>query len=219
MPKDMIDQVEKKAEDSFYADFRDWFEREDIGKAIKSAGAKTELWLQTNLQSINAEGKVLVEPWFDKTAFMADLPNEMAEGERHYTLDIKAYEHGMGYFLRCLSDLDVYDIELEKGKELVFLRSAELHTWLRYMVRNSWVKTRINLKEFADTGDSHWTTPPSHARQKLRTAASLGVAIVEQPRGPRSYSIKAGPVAKTFYEEVWYPITKKFRKDIKKWRE
>lgn len=219
MPKDMIGQVEEQTEDPFFAEFRDWFEREDIRNAIKTAGSDTKSWLLTNLQSINSDGKVIVEPWFNRVAFMAELPNKMAEGERHYTLDIKAYEHGVGYFLRRLNNLDVYDIELDKGVELVFLRSAELNAWLRYLVRNSWVNKSINLKEFRDTGDFHWTTPQSHARKKLQMAAALGVAIVKNPKGLRSYSIEAGPVAKTFYEDVWYPITTELRADIKKWSE
>lgn len=204
-------------EDPFYKTYREWFSREEILPAIDRAGRETFEWLKENHHGINAEGVEVVEPWFDMAAFGAPLPNEMAEGERHYTLDIKAYEHGIGYFLKRLCELDVYDIDYEAGAELIFLRSAELNAWLRYLVRNSWVKRSINLKGFKDSGDFHWKSPSSHARKKLRNAVELGIASVDQPSGPHSYSITAGPVAKVIYENVWYPITKEFRGNITEW--
>lgn len=204
-------------EDPFYKTFRDWFANEAVLQAIEQAALETLEWLRGNQYSIYADGRQVVEPWFDKTAFGAPLPNEMAEGERHYTLEIKAYEHGVGYFLKRLSELEVYDIDYEKGAELVFIRSAELNAWLRYLVRNSWAGISLNLKGFKDAGDFSPNAPSAHARKKLQNASALGIALVEQPNGPQSYSITAGPVAKVFYENVWYPITTELRSNIAKW--
>lgn len=204
-------------EDPFYKAFREWFSDEKIMQTIKQAGRETLNWLKENQHSIYADGREVVEPWFDEDAFGSPLPNEMAEDERHYTLEIKVYEHGIGHFLKRLNELEVYDIDYEKGADLVFIRSAELYSWWRYLSRNSWAGISINLKEFKDTGDFAPNSPASHARKKLQQAAALGMATIEQPKGPQSYSITAGPVAKLFYETVWFPTKKDLRKKITKW--
>lgn len=195
--------------------YRTWFSRTDTLVAIDLAAQETVEWLVENKHSIDADGRHIVEPWFDNDAFSAPLLNEMSEWERHHTLEIKAHEHGIGYFLLRLDKHNVLDCIYQKS--LVFLRSAELYSWMRYLVRMSWKNESINLKQFRDSGDFGCNTPQAHAKSKLLRAAELGVALVDRSVKPNSYAISAGPIGKIFYESVWYTVVKDRRNNIKKW--
>lgn len=209
--------VMEPPEVTFFEQKEAYFSDPEVLEQISSAVQETVEWLLNNKQSIEADGMTNEgKPWFDREAYGAPLPNKMAEKERHYTLDSQAYEHGIAKFAMALSNRNVIKIGWDDPKDIVFLRSGEVEGWFHVLVRYSWKNIPMNLAHFRDTGDYHPGTPQSHAKSKLEALATLGFANVQKKKG---FVITAGPVAKSFYEEVWYPVTDEFKGEIRKWSE
>lgn len=214
MPKDLVPS--RGAPDTFSVNAAR-FARQETLDDIRAAAEQAVEWLRQNKASIDAYGLTNErKPWFDEDAYGAPLPHKMAEKERHCTLDAQVYEHGIAKFAFALSECGVIDLDPDDPKALVLLRSGEVEGWFHVLVRYSWKNISMNLEEFKNTGDYHPGTPQSHAKSKLEALSELGFVVVTKKK---SFDIKAGPVAKTFYEDVWYPISEEFQTKICKWRE
>lgn len=229
MPKDIILPGRKRNTFELNADR---FATADAQHAIGDAVEETTRWLRRNYASIDAHGTPDEgKPWFDESGFAAPYPvirghtdcaaipcaacrqrGRMAEKERHSTLDAKVYEHGVAKFAYALGERGLLDFDRDDPRTLVFLRSGEVEGWFHVLVRYSWRGIAMDLEEFRDTGDYNPNTPQAHAKPKLIKLSDVGFALVSRQK---SYSIIAGPVAKAFYEQVWFPITEEFKMKIR----
>jgi hypothetical protein len=233
MPEDYIPRKDKRGTFELNAER---FAMAQILNAINDAAQKTSEWLRENYASIDAHGTPDEDkPWFDEQRFASPYPllkghascadnpctechklGRMAEKERHCSLDAKVYEHGVAKFAYELSKRNVLVFERDDPKTLVFLRSGEVEGWFHVLVRYSWVGITMNLEEFRDTGDYNPNTPQAHAKAKLEDLSEVGFVLVSKQK---SYSIIAGPVARVFYEQVWFPITEEFKVKIREFGE
>lgn len=194
------------------------FSRQEILALIDEAGKETFEWLRQTKGSIDAFGLTNErKPWFDEESYSAPLLHEMAEQERHCTLQAQAYEHGIAKFAFALDQRGVIKVDHDDPKVLVLLRSGEVEGWFHVLVRYSWINDSMNLADFKNTGDYYPQTPSSHAKKKLEDLSEVGYVTVSKQK--KSFTITAGPVAKVFYQDVWYPIVKEFKVKIRKWRE
>jgi len=96
-------------------------------------------------------------------------------------------------------------------KEVVFLRKGETKTWIKQLANRAWGNMDMNLSEFASLGDGGPDTGPAQSHAKLNRMARLGLALVT-PYEAKSggYNVIAGPVATTFYEQIYLVLSDHF---------
>ncbi|MER9132584.1 hypothetical protein [Mesorhizobium sp. M0768] len=184
-----------------------------IQALIRDAAQATLDWLRANKSSITAHGVEILKPWCDEPGYAATPPNKMVEKARHDTLPSQVYEQGIAKNLEIATMNGVLDIDPDELRWLVLARSAEVEGWVHVLTRYSWVNRPMNLEHFRDTGDYHPGCPQSHAKAKLARLARLGFVTVTKGK---EFDIRVGPIAKTFYEDVWFPIKEEFAKKIGK---
>ncbi|MDF1778783.1 MAG: hypothetical protein P1V13_22395 [Rhizobiaceae bacterium] len=200
-----------------FAAYAEHFSRPEVFASATKAAQETAAWMRLNTGNIDVYGTPIERPWFDEAANASALPCKMAEKARHHTLDARCYEHGIAKYLELAASYNVLSYDEDEVKSLVMLRSGEVEGWFHILNRYSWVEGTMNLGHFASTGDGHPDAPSSHSKKKLVKLAKFGFAVVLKPE--KAFDIKVGPVAKAFYDEVWFPITEEFKTKIATWQE
>lgn len=186
-----------------------------IQSLLNEEADETCQWARKNKTSINAKGEEILRPWLDEQGFSATPANELIEEARHDTLASQVHEQGIAKLLEIATRDNVLDVDTYDDLNwLVFARSGEVKGWIHVLVRYSWIERPMNLGHFRDTGDFHPGCPQAHAKAKLMRLARLGFVTVTKPQ--KEFVIRAGPVAKTFYEKVWFPLKKELSQKIGK---
>lgn len=179
---------------------------------LTTTAVETCDWLRLNEASINAEGVEVKKPWFDEIAYATPPANFMMRKAREDTVASQAYEHGIAKCLEIANSKGLIKIARDDIHPLVFARSGEVQGWLNVLTRYSWIGRPMNLRHFRDTGDFHPETPQAHAKKKLERLENLNFVTVTRPAN--EFIITVGPLAKTFYENIWFPIKEEFTKKI-----
>jgi hypothetical protein len=211
MPFDQFDEYDR---------WRDHFNRDDIQTRILEVSADVLDRMHENDTRIGPRGETLEGvQWLDTEKLSSPLIHPQGWLARFELLNAKIYGHGC---LMLVKDLvREGTVTLENGttmthgkfweKEVNFLRKGATRTRIKQLANRAWGQVDMNLGEFAALGDGGPDTGAAQSHAKLMRMARLGLALVT-PYETKSggYNIVAGPVATTFYEQIYLALSEHF---------